>query len=195
MQNKNFDQPFREDLGVDDLGYRRIRMGRTIYGAKDGQVFSLVNGAMTLVSAETLQAKAWIERNVNEVLGVKTFPFQAKVTYVLHDEYHITVNGTRYIACGITTDLTVGLDDGVVQSNYTHDRKPEFSFSELFIIDGKTRRQVLPDEVSNTAFQAAVKSALNFRRKSEYKRNLFAYQYSRNEARAHKQRRFNSTSV
>lgn len=194
MSNK-FNKPFREDLGVDDLGYRRIRMGNTVYGAKDGQVFSLNNNAMHLVPADVLTAKSWIERNINEVLGIKSFPFKAKVTYVLGDEYHITVNNTRYIATGITTNPMVGLDSGVIQSNYQYDRKPEFLFSDLKIINETGCRQVFPEEVNNKAFQAAVRSALNFRRKSEYRRNLFAYQYSRSEARAHNLRKHNSTTI
>lgn len=125
----------------------------------------------------------------------KRFPFQARVTHVLVDQYTLVVNDVRYIAKNITTDLTVGLDEGVVQSNFHFDRKPEFHFTDLLIVDESGIRQVEPKEVSNKAFQAAVKSALNFGREKQRSRNLFAYQYSRSEARTYKQRRFNSTSV
>lgn len=192
MQNKNYDQPFRLDMGKDEDGYHRVRLGRTIYGAKDDHVYYLVRGEMTLVPFDVLKEKSWIQRNINEVLGVK--PFDARVVSVLDDDYHLVVNGTRYIA-NVTTNPTLNLDKWVAEMPGSQTHYPEFLYTDLLIVENGVRRKVTPEEVSNPTFQAAVKGALNYRRKSIKNAEMNGFRYSRNEARAHKQRRFNSTSV
>lgn len=192
MQNKNYDQPFRLDMGKDEDGYHRIRLGRTIYGAKDDHIYYLIQGEMTLVPFDVLKEKSWIQRNINEVLGVRAF--DARVVSVLDDDYHLVVNGTHYIA-NVTTAPTRNLDKWLSTMPDSHTQYPEFLYTDLLIVENGVRRKVTAAEVSDRGFQAAVKGALNYRRKLIKNAEINGFRYSRNEARAHKQRRFNSTSV
>lgn len=192
MSNKNYEHPFRLDMGKDSEGFHRIRLGHTIYGSKDGVTYSLVRGQMVMVPKDVLEAKSWIQRNIKEVLGFRLF--DARVVSVIDGEYHLVVNDTKYVA-SVSTDPTLNLDKWVAEMPGSQTNYPKFLYTDLLVVENGARRHVKPDEVSDPAFQAAVKGALNYRRKLIKNAEINGFKYSRQEARAYKQRKFNSTSV
>ena len=154
-----YTKPFREDLGLDDAGFHRIRMANTVYSVKNNVIYTSENGQLTQVDESILTAKPWIRRNVNEVLG-QTLKFKARFAFKSRRGYVIEVNGVQYTA-RVTTDPTSGLDS--CASTYA----PMFSFSHLLVNDNGTLRAVTENEVSHPEFQRVFKACLNARRRSD----------------------------
>ncbi len=155
-----YTKPFREDLGLDDAGFYRIRMGNTVYSVKNNVIYTLSeNGQLTQVDESILTAKPWIRRNVDEVLG-QTLKFKAHFAFKSRRGYVIEVNGVQYTA-RVTTDPTSGLD------SYASTYAPMFSFSHLLVNDNGTLRAVTESEVSHPEFQRVFKACLNARRRSD----------------------------
>ncbi|RLL16539.1 hypothetical protein [Acinetobacter chengduensis] len=154
-----YTKPFREDLGLDDAGFHRIRMANTVYSVKNNVIYTSENGQLTQVAQSILTAKPWIRRNVDEVLG-QTLKFKAHFAFKSRRGYVIEVNGVQYTA-RVTTDPTSGLD------SYASTYAPMFSFSNLLINDNGTLRAVTENEVSHPEFQRVFKACLNARRRSD----------------------------
>lgn len=154
-----YTKPFREDLGLDDAGFHRIRMGNTVYSVKNNAIYTSENGQLTQVAQSILTAKPWICRNVDEVLG-QTLKFKAHFAFKSRRGYVIEVNGVQYTA-RVTTDPTSGLD------SYASTYAPMFSFSHLLVNDNGTLRAVTESEVSHPEFQRVFKACLNARRRSD----------------------------
>lgn len=154
-----YTKPFREDLGLDDAGFHRIRMSNTVYSVKNNVIYTSENGQLTQVAQSILTAKPWIRRNVDEVLG-QTLKFKAHFAFKSRRGYVIEVNGVQYTA-RVTTDPTSGLD------SYASTYAPMFSFSHLLVNDNGTLRAVTESEVSHPEFQRVFKACLNARRRSD----------------------------
>ena len=154
-----YTKPFREDFGLDDAGFHRIRMGNTVYSVKNNVIYTSENGQLTQVAQSILTAKPWIRRNVDEVLG-QTLKFKAHFAFKSRRGYVIEVNGVQYTA-RVTTDPTSGLD------SYASTYAPMFSFSHLLVNDNGTLRAVTENEVSHPEFQRVFKACLNARRRSD----------------------------
>lgn len=157
--NKTFDKPFREDLGLDDAGFHRIRMGNTVYCIKNNVIYTLsADGQLTQVDESTLTAKSWIRRNVNEVLGAQKMT--ARFICRVRGGYKVDVNGTEYII-NVSADYSKGFDRNVFEKN-----APFFSWSSGVVeIKHAMRRAAPADLVNSLPFQTAVKSAVNPQRK------------------------------
>ncbi len=153
-----YTKPFREDLGLDDAGFHRIRMGNTVYSVKNNVIYTSENGQLTQVDQSILTAKPWIRRNVDEVLGKKE-KFKARFAFKSRRGYVIEVNGVQYTA-RVSADPTSGLDS-YVSSPYA----PIFMFSSLLVNDNGVLRAVTENEVSNPEFQRVFKNCLNARRR------------------------------
>ena len=156
--NKTFDKPFREDLGLDDAGFHRIRMGNTVYCVKDNVIYTLnTAGELNRVDETTLSAKSWIRRNVNEVLGAQkiTARFICRVSH----GYKVDVNGTEYII-KVSADFSKGFDRNVFEKN-----APIFSWSNVVEIKNDKHQAASADLVNSLPFQTAVKSVVNPQRK------------------------------
>lgn len=152
-------KPFRKDLGLDDAGFHRIRIGNTVYCVKNNVIYILsADGRLTQVDESTLTAKSWIRRNVNEVLG-QNLKFKAHFAFKSRRGYVIDVNGIQYTA-RVSTDPTSGLDS-YVSSPYA----PIFMFSSLLVNDNGVLRAVTENEVSHPEFQRVFKNCLNARRR------------------------------
>ena len=154
-----YTKPFREDFGLDDAGFHRIRMGNTVYSVKNNVIYTSENGQLTQVDESILTAKPWIRRNVDEVLGKKE-KFKARFVFKSRRGYVIEVNDVQYTA-RVTTDPTSGLD------SYASTYAPMFSFSHLLVNDNGTLRAVTENEVSHPEFQRVFKACLNARRRSD----------------------------
>ncbi|MBI1452982.1 MULTISPECIES: hypothetical protein [Acinetobacter] len=153
-------KPFRKDLGLDDAGFHRIRMGNTVYCVKNNVIYILsADGRLTQVDESTLSAKSWIRRNVNEVLG-QNLKFKAHFAFKSRRGYVIEVNGIQYTA-RVTTDPTSGLD------SYASTYAPMFSFRNLLVNDNGVLRTVTESEVNHPEFQRVFKACLNARRRSD----------------------------
>ena len=157
--NKTFDKPFREDLGLDDAGFHRIRMGNTVYCVKDNVIYTLnTAGELNRVDEATLTAKSWIRRNVNEVLGSQkiTARFICRVSH----GYKVDVNGTEYII-KVSADFSKGFDRNVFEKN-----APTFSWLNcVVVVENGMHRAAPADLVNSLPFQTAVKSVVNPQRK------------------------------
>ncbi len=157
--NKTFDKPFREDLGLDDAGFHRIRMGNTVYCVKNNEIYILnTAGELNRVDESTLSAKSWIRRNVNEVLGAQkiTARFICRLSY----GYKLDVNGTEYII-KVSADFSKGFDRNVFEKN-----APVFSWLNCVVVIENGMHKAAPaDQVNYLPFQTAVKSVLNPQRK------------------------------
>lgn len=146
-----YTKPFREDLGLDDAGFHRILMGKTVYSVKNNVIYTLSeNGQLTQVDESILTAKPWIRRNVDEVLGKKE-KFKARFVFKSRRGYVIEVNGVQYTA-----------------------RASTFSFSNLLVNDNGLLRAVTENEVSHPEFQRVFKACLNARLRSERTAQHFA---------------------
>jgi len=157
--NKTFDKPFREDLGLDDAGFHRIRMGNTVYCVKNNEIYILnTAGELNRVDEATLSAKSWIRRNVNEVLGTQkiTARFICRVSH----GYKVDVNGTEYII-KVSADFSKGFDRNVFEKN-----APCFSWLNCVVVVENGMHKAAPaDLVNSLPFQTAVKSVVNPQRK------------------------------
>ncbi|RKG33019.1 hypothetical protein [Acinetobacter tianfuensis] len=149
-----YTKPFREDLGIDDAGFHRIRMGNTVYCVKDNLIYTLsADGQLTQVDESTLTAKSWIRRNVNEVLGFQKLTGR----FIRKDRrgYVIDINGIQYLVpAGM--DLTKNLDRNVFGRN-----APVFYWSSMRQIKDGLLIPVAAEIVESLPFQTAVKSAVN----------------------------------
>ena len=190
--------PFRTDMGVDQNGYYCIKLGHTIYAVRDNQVFTFFNGQYQAVSAEVLAEKAWIMRNINEVMGQQ---FKALVTGKTENGYIIQINGKDYEAV-CTFFPTMNLDkeyDQVLHGDRI------FKWSDLCELDSGA--QVEESLVLNAAFKREFRRALNYQRKTDLnhflrnrKRELKAalaasyqpWKYSKHEAREYNNRKYNT---
>lgn len=155
-----YTKPFREDLGIDDAGFHRIRMGNTVYCVKDNVIYTLsADGQLTQVDESTLTAKSWIRRNVNEVLGFQKLTGR----FIRKDRrgYVIDINGIQYLVpAGM--DLTKNLDRNVFERN-----APVFYWSSIRQIKDGLLIPVAAEIVELLPFQTAVKSAVNPQRHIE----------------------------
>ena len=181
-------KPFRKDLGLDDAGFHRIRMGNTVYCVKNNVIYILsADGRLTQVDESTLTAKSWIRRNVNEVLG-QNLKFKAHFAFKSRRGYVIDVNGVQYTA-RVSTDPTSGLDS-YVSSPYA----PIFMFSSLLVNDNGVLRAVTENEVSNPEFQRVFKNCLNARRRIDRtaQRHSLNRWHSRHECEQYKLKKNNT---
>ena len=154
-------KPFREDLGLDDEGFHRIRMGNTVYCVKDNTIYTLsADGQLTQVDEAKLSAKSWIRRNVDEVLGQK-INFKASFVLKSRSGYVIEVNGVQYTAV-VSLEPTRGLDS-YADSPYL----PIFRFNSLLVNENGSMRPATASEVSHPEFQRVFKNCLNARRRTE----------------------------
>ncbi|WP_374572614.1 hypothetical protein [Acinetobacter sp.] len=183
----NFTKPFREDLGPDNAGFHRIRMGNTVYCVKDNVIYTLnAAGELNLVDEATLAAKSWIRRNVNEVLGLKKY--SARFVCKAHNGYVVDVNGTEYII-GVSAEFTKGFDRNVFDR-----AAPRFFWSDVIEIKSCMQQRAPAEVVNALAFQTAVKSALNPQRAVDRakKKHSMNRWHSRHECEQYKIKRHNT---
>lgn len=155
-----YTKPFREDLGLDEAGFHRIRMSNTVYCVKDNTIYTLsADGQLTQVDEATLTAKSWIRRNVDEVLG-----FQKLTARFIRKErrgYVIDINANEYLVpAGM--DLMKNLDRNVFERN-----APVFYWSSMRQIKDGHLIAIAKEIVESLPFQTAVKSAVNPQRHTE----------------------------
>lgn len=182
----NFTKPFREDLGPDNAGFHRIRMGNTVYCAKDNMIYTLnAAGELNLVDEDTLTEKSWIRRNVNEVLGEK---YNASFVRKARNGYVVDVNGTEYII-GVSAEFTKGFDRNVFDR-----AAPRFFWSDVIEIKSCMQQRAPAEVVNALAFQTAVKSALNPQRAVDRakKKHSMNRWHSRHECEQYKIKRHNT---
>lgn len=190
--------PFRTDIGMDQNGYYCIKLGHTIYAVRENQVFTVFNGQYKAVPAEVLAEKAWIMRNINEVIGQE---FKALVTGKTENGYIIQVNGKDYEAV-CTFFPTMNLDKEYDQVLHG-DRA--FNWSDLCELDSGA--QVEESLVLQAAFKREVKRALNYQRKTDLNRfwsnrkkeqkaalaaTYTPWAHSKHEAREYNNRKYNT---
>ena len=190
----NFTKPFREDLGLDNTGFHRIRMGNTVYCVKDNVIYTLnAAGELSLVDEDVLAAKSWIRRNVNEVLGLKKY--SARFVCKARNGYVVDVNGTEYII-GVSAEFTKGFDRNVFDRS-----APSFFWSDVIEIKNCMQQRApaevvnAPAEVVNApAFQTAVKSALNPQRAVDRakKKHSMNRWHSKHECREYRVKQHNT---
>jgi hypothetical protein len=186
--NKTFDKPFREDLGLDDAGFHRIRMGNTVYCVKDNVIYTLnTAGELNRVDEATLTAKSWIRRNVNEVLGSQkiTARFICRVSH----GYKVDVNGTEYII-KVSADFSKGFDRNVFEKN-----APTFSWLNcVVVVENGMHRAAPADLVNSLPFQTAVKSVVNPQRKLDRvtRHHSFDQWRSKRECRDYRNKQHNT---
>lgn len=181
-----YTKPFREDLGLDDAGFHRIRMANTVYSVKNNVIYTSENGQLTRVAQSILTAKPWIRRNVDEVLGKKE-KFKARFVLKSRRGYVIEVNGVQYTA-RVSTEPTSGLD------SYASAYAPMFSFSNLLVNDKGVLRVVTESEVNHPEFQRVFKACLNARRRTDrtaQRHNLNRW-HSRHECEQYKLKKNNT---
>ena len=183
----NFTKPFREDLGPDNAGFHRIRMGNTVYCVKDNVIYTLnAAGELSRVDESTLAAKSWIRRNVNDVLGLKKY--SARFVCKAHNGYVVDVNGIEYII-GVSAEFTKGLDRNVFDRS-----APSFFWQCVLEIKNYMQQRAPAEVVSVLAFQTAVKAALNPQRATDRakKKHSMNRWHSRHECEQYKIKRHNT---
>ena len=183
----NFTKPFREDLGPDNAGFHRIRMGNTVYCVKDNVIYTLnVAGELSRVDESTLTEKSWIRRNVNEVLGLKKY--SARFARKARNGYVVDVNGTEYII-GVSAEFTKGFDRNVFDRS-----APSFFWSDVIEIKNCMQQRAPAEVVNVLAFQTAVKAALNPQRAIDRakKKHSMNRWHSRHECEQYKIKRHNT---
>lgn len=186
--NKTFDKPFREDLGLDDAGFHRIRMGNTVYCVKHNEIFILnTAGELNRVDEATLSAKSWIRRNVNEVLGAQkiTARFICRVSH----GYKVDVNGSEYII-KVSADFSKGFDRNVFEKN----APCFFWLNGVVVVENGMHKAAPADLVNYLPFQTAVKSVLNPQRKLDRvtRHHSFTRWNSRHECEQYKLKKHNT---
>jgi len=183
----NFTKPFREDLGLDNTGFHRIRMGNTVYCVKDNLIYTLnAAGELSRVDESTLAAKSWIRRNVNEVLGLKKY--SARFVCKAHNGYVVDVNGVEYII-GVSAEFTKGFDRNVFDRS-----APSFFWQCVLEIKNYMQQRAPAEVVNALAFQTAVKAALNPQRAIDRakKKHSMNRWHSRHECEQYKIKRHNT---
>lgn len=182
-QNK----PFRTDLGIDKNGYYCIQMGHTVYAVLNAKVFTVRNEQYTAVTAEILADKAWIMRNINEVMAPENY----KVSFMFKNSagYHIRVNGIEYIA-DVSCDYTDNLDKEFFGGRSS--TKSFYWLGSIKIVEGGQPRLVTEAEISSSKFRRAFKAALNYQRSIDRNAQCGSVWRSRHECLEYKNNRYNT---